>query len=167
MTYGLHVSGPSVASIHADGSPSSIARNVADVRSSTAMPVVRSKSIMFSRSGTKVPPLDNGRIPCLTLRVSASIHSRCYPSAFLSIVALCAACAADHVEVYVTTGDRAKLLARETDVRFAAERSSANLPTIVVDDSVVYQQIVGFGAALTDASAWLIQHKLTAGQRDT
>src|SRR5215217_5233874 len=46
------------------------------------------------------------------------------------------------VEVYVSTGDRAKLLSRETDVRFRD------------------------GAALTDASAYLIQNKLSADQRE-
>jgi glucosylceramidase len=83
----------------------------------------------------------------------------------VALIALCAACATHRVETYVTTGDRTKLLSREPDVRF--ERSPLPATTTIdVDDSRVFQQMVGFGAALTDASAWLIQHKLTADRRD-
>ncbi len=51
----------------------------------------------------------------------------------------------------MTTGDERKLLAHEPDVSFSAT-TSASLPTIAVDDSM-YQEMVGFGAAITDASA--------------
>jgi glucosylceramidase len=37
--------------------------------------------------------------------------------------------------------------------------------TIIVDDAAKYQQMDGFGASLTDSSAWLISQKLTASQR--
>ena len=37
--------------------------------------------------------------------------------------------------------------------------------TITVDDAIKYQQIDGFGASLSDSSAWLISQKLTASQR--
>jgi len=37
--------------------------------------------------------------------------------------------------------------------------------TITVDDATKYQQIDGFGASLSDSSAWLISQKLTASQR--
>ncbi len=40
------------------------------------------------------------------------------------------------------------------------------LPTIDVDESVTYQQMDGFGASLTDSSAWLISHTLDSSQRD-
>jgi glucosylceramidase len=72
---------------------------------------------------------------------------------------------APRVQVYLTTGDRAHLLERQPDVRFGA--AEAQMPTIDVDESKSYQQIVGFGAALTDASAWLIQHRMSAAQRDS
>jgi len=44
---------------------------------------------------------------------------------------------------------------------------SSRIPalTIEVNDSVNYQQIDGFGASLTDSSAWLISQKLTEAQR--
>ncbi len=70
------------------------------------------------------------------------------------------------VEVTVTTGDRAKLLSREADVHFADSLPNVTA-AIDVDTSRRYQTMVGFGAALSDASAWLIQHKLTAAQRDS
>ncbi|HET7373050.1 MAG TPA: glycoside hydrolase family 30 beta sandwich domain-containing protein [Gemmatimonadaceae bacterium] len=84
-----------------------------------------------------------------------------------AIVASCAACAPHRVEVYVTTSDRAKLLAREPDIRSNTRPAPSGVPTIEVDPSRTCQAMVGFGAALTDASAWLIEHKLTAVQRDS
>ncbi len=39
--------------------------------------------------------------------------------------------------------------------------------TVRVDESRTYQQIDGFGAALTDSSAWLLSQKLTPAQRTT
>ena len=84
----------------------------------------------------------------------------------VAAVALCTACAATRVETYVTTGDRTRLLARDADVRFVAS-STADSGTIEVDDSREFQEMVGFGAALTDASAWLIEHALTPVRRDS
>lgn len=69
------------------------------------------------------------------------------------------------IEVHLTTGDRTKLLSREPDLGFTAPQS-ATIATIVVDPSRQYQEIAGFGASLTDASAHLIQHRLSAAQRE-
>src|SRR5512144_3178564 len=52
MTYGLHVSGPSVASAHAGSSPRSNARSVRGVRSRTAVPSATSNSIVHLRQGS-------------------------------------------------------------------------------------------------------------------
>lgn len=57
--------------------------------------------------------------------------------------------------MWVTTGDQQKLLSREPDVAFSA-RDTAGVPTIAVDDSASYQEMVGFGASITDASAMLV-----------
>jgi len=70
------------------------------------------------------------------------------------------------VQVYVTTGDRARLLHREANLSFSDAPASATA-TIDVDEARQYQEMVGFGASLTDASAWLIQHKMTPSQRDS
>jgi glucosylceramidase len=69
------------------------------------------------------------------------------------------------VEVYVTTSDRTKLLSREPDSSFGDPEQG--IATIAVDETRSYQSMVGFGAALTDASAWLIQNSLTLRQRET
>jgi glucosylceramidase len=69
-------------------------------------------------------------------------------------------------QVWLTTGSGSKLLARETDVHFDSGAPPATLIRIAVDEGTAYQEIVGFGAAITDASAWLIQNRLTAAQRE-
>ena len=68
------------------------------------------------------------------------------------------------VSVWITTADHTRALAPSAPARFAG-RASAR-PQIVVDDTQRFQEIVGFGASLTDSSAWLIQHTLDARQRD-
>src|SRR2546422_1067906 len=70
------------------------------------------------------------------------------------------------VQVWVTTASGAKLLSREADVHFDSGPPPATLVRIVVDEATAYQEIVGFGAAITDASAWLIQNKLAPAQRE-
>lgn len=69
------------------------------------------------------------------------------------------------VHAWVTWTDQTKLLSPEDGLRLGTDPV---LPlTIDVDASKRYQEIVGFGANITDASAWLIQHKLTAQQRQS
>ena len=41
-------------------------------------------------------------------------------------------------------------------------RPVAGEPVVTVDDSAVYQQVRGFGGAMTDSSAWLIERELPA-----
>ena len=67
--------------------------------------------------------------------------------------------------MWVTTGDQQKLLSREPDVAFSTA-DTTGLPTIAVADSPSYQEIVGFGAAITDASALLI-NGLPRDRRDS
>ena len=66
--------------------------------------------------------------------------------------------------VYVTTADQTRLLARDTDLQFGDVSSSA-APSVVVDATTRFQSVIGWGAAMTDASAYLFQKKLNAGQR--
>jgi glucosylceramidase len=68
------------------------------------------------------------------------------------------------VSVALTTPDLAKALTAEPSLRFAATATST--ATIAVDDSQRYQTIDGFGAAMTDSSAWLLEEQLTPAQRD-
>jgi glucosylceramidase len=68
------------------------------------------------------------------------------------------------VQPWVTTGDQSKLLSRESQVYFTAETPTA--PVIDVDEGTRYQSMLGFGAAVTDATAYLIQQKMSADQRE-
>lgn len=71
---------------------------------------------------------------------------------------------AQDVSVWITTADHTSALKPSTTARFGNDKA-AKL-SIAVDDAQRFQEMVGFGASLTDSSAWLIQHKLDAGQRD-
>jgi len=70
------------------------------------------------------------------------------------------------VEAWVTTGDQSRLLAREPDLHFNRVAVDSGIPVIDVDYSREFQSVVGWGAAMTDASAYLIQTKLSATQRE-
>lgn len=71
---------------------------------------------------------------------------------------------AQDVSAWITTADHATALKPSTTARFGNDKA-AKL-SITVDDAQRFQEMVGFGASLTDSSAWLIQHKLDASQRD-
>jgi glucosylceramidase len=70
---------------------------------------------------------------------------------------------ASAVQVWVTTADRSRLLARDTDLAFDEEPPRPLL--IEVDERARYQEMVGFGAAITDASATVI-NRLQSAQRN-
>lgn len=64
---------------------------------------------------------------------------------------------------WLTTGDRAKLLNKERDLSIT-EIASTTLPLISLDATQIFQQIDGFGAALTGSSAYLI-NRLSSAKR--
>ena len=66
---------------------------------------------------------------------------------------------AQAAQVWLSTPDRAHLLERQADVAFTTT-DTAGVTHIAVDPSQRYQTMVGFGAALTDASAELMQRRL-------
>ena len=68
------------------------------------------------------------------------------------------------VQPWLTTGDQNKLLNRESLVYFTT--ASATAPVIDVDEATQYQSMLGFGAAVTDATAYLIQQKMSVDQRE-
>ena len=70
---------------------------------------------------------------------------------------------AGKVQVWLSTADKSKLLSHEKAVSFAPVKSS--VATINVDSASRYQSMVGFGAAITDSSAWLIVNKVPPAQR--
>jgi len=79
---------------------------------------------------------------------------------------------ASFVHSWLTTPDRSQLLTPGPDVAFAADtgtvdRQAPEVVSITVDTTEVFQEVAGFGAALTDAAAWLIQHRLSPSGRDS
>ena len=71
--------------------------------------------------------------------------------------------AASAVQVWLSTADGNKQLAREGDIDFGVAAKTGL--TFDIDTSRRYQEMVGFGAAITDASAWLIEQHMTPLQR--
>lgn len=69
------------------------------------------------------------------------------------------------VNVWVTTGDKSQLLRQQTDVVFEPGTGSGGT-LITVSPTTTFQTISGFGAALTDSSAWLMENRMSAAQRD-
>lgn len=69
------------------------------------------------------------------------------------------------VQVWLTTPDGVNHLTRNSDLQFTGGTGAS--PAISVDDTQQFQQMDGFGAAVTDSSAWLIYNKMSASQRNT
>lgn len=69
------------------------------------------------------------------------------------------------VRVWITAADQSHLLTRGADPAFHAGAGSGPF-VIAVDDNTVYQQMTGFGASMTESSAWLLYRQLDAGTRD-
>jgi glucosylceramidase len=70
------------------------------------------------------------------------------------------------VEAWLTTGDELAKLQQQPGLNFSPGTGSNSIQ-ILVSENTRYQQIEGFGAAVTDSAAWLIQNQLTPAQRDT
>ena len=96
-------------------------------------------------------------------------------SAALSLVfsgALAHAATGDSVRVWTTTGDQRQLMQQGHDIAFdtgpgSAPAGKGPLDTVIeLDPATRFQSVVGFGAAITDASALLIHDKLNPAQRD-
>ncbi|NJO15387.1 MAG: glycosyl hydrolase [Thioploca sp.] len=69
------------------------------------------------------------------------------------------------VEVWLTTGDTSKkLLQQQPNINFKTVTENSSL--LIEVNGPKYQQIEGFGAALTDSAAWLIYHQLSADKRN-
>ena len=69
------------------------------------------------------------------------------------------------IDVVESSEELHELLEEKPPLQFGL--SSAPALTVNVSESTKYQQIDGFGASLTDSSAWLLSQKLTAAQRNT
>ena len=69
------------------------------------------------------------------------------------------------VRVWLTTADGTNKLTLQPGTHFSSDSSSL-ITTIDIDEQQRLQQIDGFGAAMTDTSAWLLAMKMDKEQRD-
>ncbi|WP_028612328.1 glycoside hydrolase family 30 protein [Paenibacillus harenae] len=69
------------------------------------------------------------------------------------------------VRVWLTTPDKSRLLERQADLSFGPGGSD-NETAVDIDEAQAYQTMDGFGASMTDASAWLIANRLAPERRD-
>jgi glucosylceramidase len=69
------------------------------------------------------------------------------------------------VHVTLTTAKLTHALQSMPDVRFC-NGSLRSKSTIAVSDGLRYQRVQGFGAAMTDSSAWLLMTQLSASKRE-
>jgi glucosylceramidase len=67
------------------------------------------------------------------------------------------------VRVYEASQETSGEPQEQAPLRFASTRAPEL--TIHVDDTIRFQRVEGFGASLTDSSAWLLANKLTEAQR--
>jgi glucosylceramidase len=67
------------------------------------------------------------------------------------------------VGLWLSTADHTFKLARQPDIEMIAQGPAT--ADVVIDLNAKYQTITGFGAAMTDSSAWLIHTKLNPEQR--
>ncbi len=87
---------------------------------------------------------------------------RCLSALLLLVTsALCA----QSVRVVVTTANLSETLAPQPELLFNTGAAAAG-PLIDVDDSQRMQTIDGFGAAMTEGSAWLLEDKLPPSLRE-
>jgi glucosylceramidase len=70
------------------------------------------------------------------------------------------------VTSWITTGNQSRLLARDADLHFSQVSVDPTIPVVEVDYTRQFQSVVGWGAAMSDAAAYLIQTKLSAAQRE-
>lgn len=70
------------------------------------------------------------------------------------------------VEAWLTAGDESALLARQPNIPFGLDGAGLTEPIIEVDTNQVFQEMIGIGAAMTDASAYLMQNTMPARERE-
>ena len=68
------------------------------------------------------------------------------------------------VNVWITSGDRTSLLSQKTDALFGAGDGQGGI-RVDINPAQTYQTIDGFGAAMTDSSAWVMNNLLNGTQR--
>ena len=70
-----------------------------------------------------------------------------------------------NANVWLTMGDQSLLLSPQKPISITTVKSTS-LPVITIDSTQLMQEIEGFGAALTGSSAYLMNKKLSAADRN-
>jgi glucosylceramidase len=68
-------------------------------------------------------------------------------------------------EAWVTTADQSRIFSQEPNIAINTGTDTSST-VLTVDATTAYQAMAGFGAAMTDASAYLMETKMTPTQRD-
>ena len=97
--------------------------------------------------------------------VSAALSGVAPGSAALAAVGTAGTAAGVPVSIVQTSANLAQALTTMPGTRFEPTGPPAGTPVIDVNDAVSYQSVQGFGAAMTDSSAWLIERRLPAAAR--
>ncbi len=84
-----------------------------------------------------------------------------YAGCLASVLAGCAQ-KNEHAAVYLTTADEKQLFQSQPFLKPVKDTAQVN---IRIDTSLQYQEIEGFGAAMTGSSAYVMQQYLTAPKR--
>jgi glucosylceramidase len=69
------------------------------------------------------------------------------------------------VSVVQTSANLSQALSPLPAIQFTATPPATGVPVVAIDDAVGYQRVEGFGAAMTDSSAWLLEHGLAPTPR--
>ena len=69
------------------------------------------------------------------------------------------------VKVWLSLADQSKLLEAQPEVFFRPSSDASSTNVIFVNENNQYQQMEGFGASMTDSSAWLIYTQMPEGER--
>jgi len=70
------------------------------------------------------------------------------------------------VNVWLTTSDGRNQLTAQPGLTFTSDSQNADSSTIAINEHQQFQQMDGFGAAVTDSSAWLMYTRMSTSQRN-
>jgi glucosylceramidase len=103
-------------------------------------------------------------VALLTLLALSAMYGARQPS-FENMITKVLPPAGTLVHVWLWTAVRSVRLARLPGFVADAQVAGAGTADVVIDLGRKYQTMAGFGAALSDSSAWLIQNRMSASQR--
>ena len=125
------------------------------------------KGSLFQKSGDRGHPVGkrtggntSAGLDVRDNKVVMNIH-RWRAGAILTFILMASRLRAQPVSVWLTTDDQKVLLQSQHGVVFESGVNGA-VPTLLIDDRVAHQVVEGFGASMTDSSAYLLNEVLPA-----